>query len=246
MSTSSEISCAQPALRGGIGGAAGLVDLPEATVRGGARRKSGGRSVGGEVALGVGVVVRVDDRDGSSRPVRRGGGRRCRTRPADRAARRRHSGGPRARHPGRSARARAAAAAASVRTRALQCATPGGVASEQTLTSTSPSAPWCSWNPFPVVRRSGRAGIGAVRPVVRRRSRRRRADHEAHGDQADRGDENRGGGRRTEAPGFRPELRSSCFISAVPPRESVRNPQESQERDRPKVPANLRPRRSPS
>ena len=61
-----------PHIGSGIRGVAVLVDLPKATVRRGARRKPGRGPVRREVALGIGIVVRVDDRHSSPRPERRG------------------------------------------------------------------------------------------------------------------------------------------------------------------------------
>src|SRR5207302_8685888 len=57
---------------GWVGGAATLVDFAEAAVGGRARRQPVLGAVNGQVGLGVGVVVGVDDGDGL------GGGRRAR------------------------------------------------------------------------------------------------------------------------------------------------------------------------
>ncbi len=54
-----------------IVGSAGLVDLPEAAIRGGARRQAEMRAVGREVALGVRRVESVDDPDGPAGAARR-------------------------------------------------------------------------------------------------------------------------------------------------------------------------------
>ncbi len=73
MSTSSDISPAQPVLPAGSGrGGAQLVELAEAAVGRRAGRQAVPRAVDREVGLGVGVVEGVDDVDGLAHPGGRG------------------------------------------------------------------------------------------------------------------------------------------------------------------------------
>ena len=60
-----------PAVGPGVGGAAGLVDLREATVRRRAGRETVLGAEGAEIGLGARVVVGVDDGDGLAGPGRR-------------------------------------------------------------------------------------------------------------------------------------------------------------------------------